>query len=124
VPLSLHLLNVILIFEIPDLEADVHGGKKNFIVTRGRQKSFILISIIFWITSFYFLILAAFGWFVEFINFWLVALISMIPSIVATYISFQKPSEQKLGTKYAIKTALSLFFVSIVFLVYFMYIQF
>ena len=46
-PISLHLLNVILIFEIPDREADIHGGKRNFIVRRGRQKSYLLISVIF-----------------------------------------------------------------------------
>jgi 1,4-dihydroxy-2-naphthoate octaprenyltransferase len=124
IPLSIHLLNVILIFEIPDLEADVNGGKRNFIVKRGRQKSFMLISILFWITSFYFLILAVSGWYVEIINFWLVALISMIPSVVATYTYFQKPIEQKIATKYAIKTALSLFLVSIIILFYFMYLQF
>jgi 1,4-dihydroxy-2-naphthoate octaprenyltransferase len=124
IPLSIHLLNVIFIFEIPDLEADVNGGKKNFIVKRGRQKSFMLISILFWISSFYFLILAVSGWFAEYINFWFVTLISIVPSMVATYIYFQKPLEQKVATKYAIKTSISLFLVSIIMLFYFIYLQF
>lgn len=123
-PLSIHLLNVILIFEIPDLEADKKGGKKNFIVTRGRQKSFLLISINFWISTFYLMVLAISGWYIEYINFWFLTLISIIPSIAATYTYFKKPIEQKLATKYAIRTALSLFFISTIMLFYFIYLQF
>jgi 1,4-dihydroxy-2-naphthoate octaprenyltransferase len=123
-PLSLHLLNVILIFEIPDLEADINGGKKNFVVTRGRQKSYLLISIIFWISTFYFTVLAISGWFVEYINFWFLTFISMIPSIASTYTYYKKPIEQKLATKYAIRTAFSLFFISIIMLFYLIYLQF
>jgi 1,4-dihydroxy-2-naphthoate octaprenyltransferase len=36
IPLSLRLLNVILLFEIPDGEVDIHGEKRNFIVTYRR----------------------------------------------------------------------------------------
>ncbi len=124
IPLSLHLLNVILIFEIPDREADIMGGKKNYIVNKGRPRSYLLISIIFWITSFYFLILAIISWYAEFINFWFLSLVSMIPSFVSTYIYFKKPIEQKIATKFAIKSALSLFGVSILMLIYFILIQF
>jgi 1,4-dihydroxy-2-naphthoate octaprenyltransferase len=123
-PLSFHLLNVILIFEIPDLEADKKGGKKNFIVTRGRQKSYLLISINFWISTFYFMVLAISGWYIEYINFWFLSLISIIPSIAATFTFFKKPIEQKIATKYAIRTALSLFFISAIMLFYFIYLQF
>ncbi len=123
-PLSLHLLNVILIFEIPDLEADINGGKKNFIVSRGRQKSYLLISIIFWISTFYFMVLAISGWYIEYINFSFITLISLIPSIFSTYTYFKKPIDQKLATKYAIRISLSLFFISIIMLFYFIYLQF
>jgi 1,4-dihydroxy-2-naphthoate octaprenyltransferase len=122
IPLSLHLLNVILIFEIPDLEADINGGKKNFIVKRGRQKSFLLISIIFWITSFYFMFLAIIGWFSEIINFWLLSFISIIPSIISTFYYFKKPIQQRIATNYAIRTAISLFIISLIFLVYFIFL--
>lgn len=124
IPLSLHLLNVIFIFELPDREADINGGKKNFIVKYGRQKSFLLISIIFWIATIYFIFLAILGWFSDIINFWLLALISLLPSIVSTYNYMIKPFEQKLATKYAIRTAISLFFISISISVYFIYLQF
>ena len=124
IPLALHLLNVILIFEIPDKEADINGGKRNFIVTRGRKKSYLLISIIFWITTIYFIILAIFGWYSNFINFWFLSLISILPSMISTLTYFKKPVEQKLATKYAVRTAISLFTISIIISIYFIFIQF
>ena len=123
IPLSLHLLNVILIFEIPDKEADIHGGKQNFIVKRGRQNSYLLISIIFWITTSYFMILAIYGWYSNTINFLFITAISLFPSLIATYTYYIKPLEQQKATKYAIRIALSLFTISIVMLSYFIIIQ-
>jgi len=124
IPLSLHLLNVILIFEIPDKEADIHGGKKNFIVNRGRKRSFLFISIIFWISTIYFLILALTGWYSDYINFWIITVVSVFPSLVSTFTYIKKPLEQKHATIYAIRNALSLFTISILILAYFIFIQF
>ena len=124
VPISLHLLNIILIFEIPDREADIHGEKRNFIVKRGRQNSYLLICFIFWLSTFYFMVLAISGWYSRYINFWILMLISVFPSIIATFTYFKKPLEQQQATKYAIRISLSLFTFSIVILAYFIYIQF
>jgi len=124
IPLSLHLLNVILIFEIPDREADIHGGKKNFIVKKGRQSSYLLISAIFWLSTAYFIIIALSGWYANTINFWFLSLISLFPSLYATFIYYNKPLEQKQATTYAIRAALSLFTFSIVMLCYFIFLQF
>jgi 1,4-dihydroxy-2-naphthoate octaprenyltransferase len=124
IPLSLHLLNVILIFEIPDKEADVHGGKKNFIVNRGRQNSYLLICIIFWFSTIYFLVLAIIDWYSQYINFWIIATVSLFPSILSTYTFLKKPLEKNIATKYAIRNALSLFTISIIFLAYFLILQF
>jgi len=124
IPLSLHLLNVILIFEIPDKEADVHGGKKNFIVNRGRQNSYLLISIIFWFSTIYFLVLAIIDWYSQYINFWIIATVSLFPSIVSTFTFLIKPLEKNIATKFAIRNALSLFTISIIFLAYFLILQF
>jgi 1,4-dihydroxy-2-naphthoate octaprenyltransferase len=123
-PLSLHLLNVILIFEIPDKEADIHGGKHNFIVNHGRNTSFLLISIIFWVVTLYFLILAWYGWYAEYINFWIISLLSIIPSIASTNNLIKKSLKKQKATKNAIHTALSLFIFSIIVLSYFLFIQF
>jgi len=124
IPLSLHLLCVILIFEIPDKEADIHGGKTNFIVKHGRKNSFLLITILFWLTSFYFLLLAFVGWYSELINFYLLAILSCIPSIISIIVYQKKPIEKSLATKSAIQTSLSLFIFSICMLVYFIFLQF
>lgn len=121
-PLSLHLLNVILLFEIPDREADIHGEKRNFIVTHGRQTGYLLISVIFWISTIYYLILAIIDWYAQYINFWILTFISCMPSIFSTYFYLKKPLEQKRATKYAIRTALSLFSISIITLSYLIYI--
>jgi 1,4-dihydroxy-2-naphthoate octaprenyltransferase len=122
-PLSLHLLNVILIFEIPDREADIHGGKRNFIVKRGRKSSLLLICIIFWFSTFYFMALALFGWYADYINFWLLTLVSVLPSITSTYYYFKKILEQQQATKHAIRIAISLFAFSVVILGYFFVLQ-
>jgi len=124
IPLSLHLLCVILIFEIPDKEADIHGGKTNFIVKHGRKNSFLLITILFWLTSFYFLLLAFVGWYSELINLYLLAILSCIPSIISIIVYQKKPIEKSLATKSAIQTSLSLFIFSICMLVYFIFLQF
>jgi 1,4-dihydroxy-2-naphthoate octaprenyltransferase len=124
IPLALHLLNVILIFEIPDREADVHGGKSNFIVNHGRKKSFLLISMIFWITTCYYIILANYIWYASIINFWFIAFLSCVPSIISTYTYFKNEFKHIQATKLAIQNALSLFTFSIFILVYFLILQF
>jgi 1,4-dihydroxy-2-naphthoate polyprenyltransferase len=124
IPLSLHLLNVILIFEIPDREADIFGGKKNIIVNYGRQKSFLLISIIFWLSNLYFLLLAITGWYSHIINFWYITILSLIPSFLSTYTYVKKPLAQHNATRYAIKNAISIMFFSNILLIYFIYLLF
>jgi 1,4-dihydroxy-2-naphthoate octaprenyltransferase len=122
-PLSLHLLNVILIFEIPDREADIKGGKRNFIVKRGRKTSLLLICIIFWFSTFYFMVLALYGWYSDYINFWLLTLVSLLPSITSTYYYSKNMLERQLATKHTIRIAMSLFAFSIVVLAYFFVLQ-
>jgi 1,4-dihydroxy-2-naphthoate octaprenyltransferase len=122
VPLSLHLLNVILIFEIPDREADIHGKKKNIIVTYGRKNSYLLITSIFLIATSYYFVLAITDWYSQYINFWLISYVSIIPAILAIFMYLKKPLEKDIATKFAIKTAISLFIFSIMFLIYFIYL--
>lgn len=124
IPLALHLLNIILIFELPDREADIFGGKKNVIVNFGRQKSFFLISIISWFSTIYFLILAATNWYSEYINFWYVTALSLIPSLLSTYTYYKKPLEQQKATHYAIRNAISIIIFSNIVLIYFFFLQF
>lgn len=124
IPLSLHLLNVILIFEIPDREADIFGGKKNIIVNYGRQKSFLLISIIFWLSTIYFFILALTNWYSSFINFWYVTILSLLPSLISSLTYVKNPTSQKNATRFAIQNAVTIIIFSNVLLVYFIYLIF
>lgn len=124
IPLSIHLLNVILIFEIPDKEADIHGGKTNFIVTHGRKNSFLLITILFWFTTIYYFFLAYSGWYSNFINFYLLAISSCIPSIISSLMYLKKSFNKPIVTKSAIQIALSLFLFSISMMIYFIFLQF
>jgi 1,4-dihydroxy-2-naphthoate octaprenyltransferase len=124
IPLSLYLLNIILIFEIPDKEADILGGKQNIIVKHGRKTSYLLISSIFWIATTYYFVLALRGWYAEFINFWIVALLSCLPSLIATYTFLKKPIERVIAIRYAIKIALSLIINLLIIVSYFIFLQF
>ncbi len=122
IPLALHLLCVILLFEIPDREADIHGGKNNYIVKYGRLKSFPVITAVFWLTTLYFLILDLSGWLSEQIDFLLLAVLSVFPSLVSTVFSINRTEQKTKATRFAIFSALSLFLFSIVVLAYFIYL--
>jgi len=124
IQLSFHLLNVILIFEIPDREADIHSGKTNFIVNHGRKNSFPLITILFWFTSIYFFSLAIIGGYSAFINFYLITILSCIPLFISIILYLKKSYEQTIATKSAIQIALSLFLFSISMMAYFIILQF
>jgi hypothetical protein len=63
--------------------------------------------------------LALLGWYAGYINFWLLTIISIIPSITSTYYYSKKNLEKQQATKNAIRIALSLFAFSIVALFYF-----
>lgn len=123
IPFSLHLLTVILLFEIPDKEADIHGGKQNFIVNHGRRKSFLVICIIFWIATFYLIVLALIQWYSQYINFWIPVVLSIIPTGISSYFYVKKHSSKKEATTMAIRTALSLFAFSSLVLLYFFYLS-
>ena len=62
IPFGLLGLTVILNFEIPDLEADLSGGKKNLVVLKGRLFSFIIIMLLYALATTYYFILAFIGW--------------------------------------------------------------
>jgi 1,4-dihydroxy-2-naphthoate octaprenyltransferase len=124
IPLSLHLLNVILIFEIPDREADIHGGKHNFVVRVGRKNSFLIITLIFWLTTVYFAILSLTKWNAQYINFSILTLFSLMPAIISTIYLLKPLQTKETATTLAIRTALSLFAFSTFVLAYFLYLQF
>jgi 1,4-dihydroxy-2-naphthoate octaprenyltransferase len=122
IPLALYLFNIILIFEIPDVEADIHGDKTNLIVRYGRHSGFFLISLFFWAASIYFFVLGMIGWLNGIIDFLLLSLISLFPSMYSSYVFLKNIIEKNQATRYAIKTAFSLFSISLFFIIYFLII--
>ena len=124
IPLALYLLNIILIFEIPDVEADIHGNKTNFIVKHGRRAGFLAISLIFWFATIYFFILALVGWLNNDINFILIMTISVIPGLYSLFAFFKNSFDKKQATHYAIRAAFTIFGLSIFLIVYFFILLF
>ena len=119
IPFGFLGLTVILNFEIPDMEADIHGGKQNLIVIKGRYFSFLIIFLLYLVTFFYFLILAGLHWFKDLMNLWLISLIAFVPVCISFLPIVKKAIQRELATKFAIRNAvagfLSSFFVMISF---------
>lgn len=112
VPFGFLGLTVILNFEIPDMEADIHGGKRNLIVMKGRYFSFLTIFLLYLITFLYFFILALLGLFEDIMNPWVITLLAFFPLCIS-FISIIKKSIQKdVATKYAIRNAIAGFLAS------------
>ncbi len=119
IPLALYLFNIILIFEIPDVEADIHGNKSNYIVKHGRRSGFVVITFIFWIATVYFLFLGLTDLIDFKINFILITSISFIPGLYSSYILYKNSWEKKQATQSAIRAAFTIFGMSIFLMVYF-----
>jgi 1,4-dihydroxy-2-naphthoate octaprenyltransferase len=121
IPIGIFFLTVILNFEIPDKEADIHGGKKNLIVKKGRRFSFKFVMVLYLLSTIYFTFLALSNWLADRINFWVIAFISLIPLVVTIYSSLHAPDDKSKATPYAIINAVSSFLylsLSTLYLIY------
>jgi len=118
-PFGLLGLTVILNFEIPDLEADLSGGKKNLIVLKGRLFSFFIIMLLYALSTSYFFILAYSGWNSDKFNFLFIALLLLIPTILSFIAVIKKPVLREKATKYAILNAVAGFAVTSLITLYF-----
>ncbi len=112
IPFGLLGLTVILNFEIPDMEADINGGKQNLIVWKGRYFSFKIIFCLYLTTFLYFLILAVSRWMDTTLNLWAITFLSLIPLMIALLSVVKKPIQHEIATKYAIRNAVAGFLVS------------
>ena len=104
-------LEFIILVEIPDKEGDKIGNKNTLIVKKGRKFGYmvILISLIF--SSIYYLFLTLTGVFSNYINYFVIFLISIIPLIVAIKGGFGITFERETASKFAITNIMTLFFV-------------
>ena len=121
IPFGLLGLTVILNFEIPDMEADIHGGKRNLVVIKGRHFSFIIIMTLYFIAFLFFVVLSLISWLNSAINLSVIALLICIPLFVSIFPVIKKVVERELATKYAIRNAiagfLAVFLTTFIFLV-------
>jgi len=113
IPFGLLGLSVILNFEIPDMEADIHGGKRNLIVRKGRFFSFVAIMTLYLVAAIYFLVLSFTSWFNVQIKLWAITIITCVPFLVSVIPVMKKIVQPKQATKYAIRNAITGFLVVI-----------
>jgi len=117
-PFGILGLTVILNFEIPDLEADISGGKKNLVVLKGRSFSFFIIMLLYVLAASYFFILTISGWNSEKFNFLVITIFLLIPIFTSFIAVIKKPQIREKATKYAILNAISGFSVTLVITLY------
>jgi 1,4-dihydroxy-2-naphthoate octaprenyltransferase len=106
-PFGLLGLTVILNFEIPDMEADIHGGKRNLIVRTGRFFSFVTIMILYLATGVFFLVLTLTSWLKSTLNLWAITLVAWIPLAVSLIPVIKKIVHRDTATKYAVRNAIA-----------------
>lgn len=109
-------------FEIPDMEGDKLGGKITWIVSWGREFGFKLIAISAFLTTISFFMISFTNLFPVIINFQILAFISLIELSIALLGLFKKPIDRKSATELASKNVASLFLVSTLVNIYFLYI--
>lgn len=107
IPFGLLGLTVILNFEIPDRESDLHGGKQNLIVRKGRYFGFATVFTLYLATFLYFVILATLRWSENTLNILVILLLCLVPVFVSSTAVIKRPLQQQAATTYAIRNAVA-----------------
>lgn len=94
-------LEFMIIVESPDMEGDRLGGKKTLIASKGRRFGYQLLLGAVVLSSIYYFIVYVLGLFQQYLNYFVVFLLSLIPVIFALIGWFQHPFEKKRSTKIA-----------------------
>jgi 1,4-dihydroxy-2-naphthoate octaprenyltransferase len=114
IPFGLLGLTVILNFEIPDMEADINGGKRNLIVRKGRYFSFTAVMILYLAAVIFFLVFSYTAWLTIPINLWAITLVTCIPLFISIVPVLKKIVQPALATKFAIRNAIAGFLAIII----------
>jgi 1,4-dihydroxy-2-naphthoate octaprenyltransferase len=123
-PFGFSGLTVILNFEIPDREADLNAKKSNLIVIMGRRFTFKVIFGLYLLVSLYFFGLGLTGFLGEKINFYIIAVISLIPTFFSLLGAVKATREKESATRYTIRTAVSHFISVFLIMGYFLYLRY
>jgi 1,4-dihydroxy-2-naphthoate octaprenyltransferase len=97
-PFVIFMTSFILSVEIPDMEGDKKGHKKTFIVKNGRKKGFIAIGLVGLLGTLSLMFLSLSGIFPG-INFQLLALMSLVPTLVGMYLLKNRTSQRERATQ-------------------------
>ena len=123
-PLIIFQLIFICTVEIPDKEADIKGGKKNLIVSKGREFGFRLIGICSITGTLILLVLSFVPIYSASINFRYIALISFILLIPSIYGFYKRPESKKEASALSEKILISLIIFAAISDIYFSYLFF
>lgn len=107
IPFGLFGLTVILNFEIPDREADIHSGKRTLIVSKGRYFAFAVIMVLYLAAFLIFLLLSWISWLNSIIDLWSITLVVVFPLVLSIVPVYNKVVEPKYATKYAIRNSVA-----------------
>jgi 1,4-dihydroxy-2-naphthoate octaprenyltransferase len=106
-PFGILGLTVILNFEIPDREADLNGGKQNFIVRLGRPSSFLVINCLYFLAFCLVVVFAITDTLSLSLNAWLLPFFFCIPFIMSLPPALKKIHTKETATPYAIRNAIA-----------------
>ena len=113
IPLLLYGLASILSVEIPDVEADRLGDKRNWVARRGRRFGFSMVGICLLAATGYFFIFPALSIGRVPLNLHILGLLSLLPLSAGVIGLIRKPLQREPATRIAIWTVLSLVVFSI-----------
>jgi 1,4-dihydroxy-2-naphthoate polyprenyltransferase len=122
IPFGILGLTVILNFEIPDKEADIHGEKKNFIVRFGRAQSFLIINCLYFLAACLFVVYAFTDVLPLSINLWIPTLFFFIPFFISLPAALNSNPTKETATPYAIRNAIAGFTTVLLTALYFIII--
>ena len=97
-PFVIFMTSFILSVEIPDMEGDKKGHKKTFIVKNGRKNGFIAIGLVGLLGTLSLMFLSISGIFPG-INFQLLVVMSLVPTLVGIYLLKNRTSQRERATQ-------------------------
>jgi len=120
-PLMLYELLFIINVEIPDMEADQLGGKKNLVVAYGRRLGFIIGAAAALLATLSYLFITQTRLYPSNIDFGIITILSLIPLCIGILIAMKKPINRTNATKGVNYNLISLSLFIILINTYFIY---
>jgi 1,4-dihydroxy-2-naphthoate octaprenyltransferase len=117
-PLLCYAFVFILSVEIPDLEGDLLGGKRNWITRIGRRLGFIAIGLFLLVATGWFFFASRFYTSHIPINFGVIGALSLLPLLPGVWGLLRRPTERQSATQITTTVVIALSIFSILMDVY------